>query len=122
MELSSCPDCHDLAEALRNHIQKVKDQKLEISSLKFLLKGTQINLVGEQKQSELQMRYITDLKERLEIFEKYHNQILDWKEVLENKIQEIKEFALNVKCEDVAPDVCYGSKQIVEMIDELKVI
>lgn len=66
MELGDgCPDCLDLAEALRNHIKKNKEQEEEIKGLKFLLEGTKINLKDAKQQIDLQLSYISELKGRI---------------------------------------------------------
>ncbi len=105
MELSSCPDCKDLAEALRVHVKMVKEarqyitdahagelrditplealqelseyyedmmdeQDKEIKNLKFLLEGTKINLKDEKAQSKIQIKYIIELKNRMDYLQK----------------------------------------------------
>ncbi len=108
MELSDCPDCHDLAEALRKHVKMVDDARryvtdahagevrqitplealreltvyyedmmedqdeainnyeTDIKNLEFLLTGTESNYKEARKQIELQLKYITELKDRME--------------------------------------------------------
>ena len=61
MELSSCPDCHDLADALRKQTDRITERDEIIKQLRFLLKGTELSLKQARKQIDLQNKYIEKL-------------------------------------------------------------
>jgi len=65
MELSSCKDCHELAQALREHVQRVKNLKKELETADIIEK----ELTKKCEEFEQQVRdvyaLLEDEKERV---------------------------------------------------------
>ena len=101
------------------HMREVELLREEVENLKFMLEGTEINLKNAKKQIELLYRYIDKLGFCPDCRDKTDGHCYRCKvQSLENKLLNIKKFALSFQCEDVAPDICSGTKQIAGMIKE----
>lgn len=60
----------DQDESINDLETEIEKQDKEIKNLKFLLEGTKISLKDERAQSKIQMKYIIELKNRMDYLQK----------------------------------------------------
>jgi succinate dehydrogenase/fumarate reductase flavoprotein subunit len=125
MELSSCPDCHDLAESLRHHVKLVREAQKYMTDAHAgevrnitPLQALQEQAVYYENMMESQDDEINELEHRLEKLMSYHMQILKYKEMIEERLLKMKEILENKEfflCQDTAPEKCYWVEQLYEV-------
>jgi predicted nucleic acid-binding Zn-ribbon protein len=148
MELSSCPDCHDLAETLRHHVKMVDDARKyatdahagvvrHITPLEALQEQAEYyedmmedqdeainDLEGRLEKQDTEIRQLNFILQGTEInYREARAQIeLQLKYIRErnNKLEKFVNFIQSCECQDVAPGKCYWITQITEEAEELK--
>lgn len=128
MELDDgCLDCLDLADALRKHVKMVNEARKYITDAHAgeVRDITPLQALQEQAQYyedilDDQDEAIGGLEYRLEKLEKYHNQILDYKQKLEGEIQTLAEYILKISPDGIPEEMstCKIAMMIIEFMRE----